>query len=127
MAGQVNRNAIEFFDFKIVHKTIDGARRCDPGYPASLDLMHFLGTDGLAMLLSWLSIGPIKGGGRPSIAVTDLDEFVDFVRRVQTPYYEEARPRFGDGKTLDWLSDANEYSPYRPDTLRKIAEDKLCR
>lgn len=99
-------------------------RRCDPGgahgYLSSMDLQHFLGPDGLALLLSWLSVGPLKGGGSGP-CVADLDEFVDFVRRVQTPYYEEARPHFGDEHTYYWLGDANEYHPYLPETLQDIA------
>lgn len=118
------------YDFKIVHKTIDSdpdPRRCDPGsaqgYHSSLDLESFLGSDGLAMLLSWLSVGPLKGGGGPR--VTNVDEFVDFVRRVQTPYYEEARSRFDEEKTHHWLDDANEYYPYLPETLSRIANGTL--
>ncbi|MFC0112277.1 hypothetical protein [Kibdelosporangium aridum] len=116
------------YDFKIVHKTIDSdpePQRCDPGssegYHSSLDLKLFLGPNGLAMLLSWLSIGPLKGGGSAP-QVENMDEFVDFVRRVQTPYYEEARSRFDEEKTHHWLGDANEYHPYLPETLRRIAD-----
>ncbi|MGH3389005.1 MAG: hypothetical protein ACRDOO_09010 [Actinomadura sp.] len=102
-------------------------RRCDPGaaagYTSNLDLTLFLDADGLSYLLSWLSTGSIKGGGHPDIAETDLDHYVDFVRRVQTPYYEEARPRLRDEKTRHWLGDAGEAYPYLPDTLRRIAEE----
>ncbi len=118
-------------DFKIVHKTIDSdpePQRCDPGtaqgYNSSLDLDLFLGSNGLAMLLSWLSIGPLKGGGSDP-RVANMDEFVDFVRRVQTPYYEEARSRFDEETTHHWLGDANEYAPYLPETLRSIADGTL--
>jgi hypothetical protein len=116
------------FDFKIVHKSIQSdpePRLCDPGarrgYVSNLPLSVFLGPDGLAMLLSWLSIGPLRGGGQ-SPRVADMDEFVSFVRRVQTPYYEEARFRFADEDTRQRLDDANEYYPYVPETLRRIAE-----
>jgi hypothetical protein len=84
-----------FHDFKIVHKG-----RCDPqveaGYTLSLGLGRFTGPDGLTLLLSWLSAGPLQGGGRPRIAPQDLDSYVDLVRRVQVPGYEQARRRFGD-------------------------------
>jgi hypothetical protein len=73
--------------------------------------------------LSWLSAGPLREDG--GIRVADMDEYVDLVRRVQTPYYEEARPRFGDEKTYHWLGDANEYYPYLPKTLQRIAEGAL--
>jgi hypothetical protein len=122
---------IRLFDFKIVHKTNLGApepRRCDPdnaaGYWSSLDLQQLLGAEGLALLLSWLSAGPLKGGGS-YLEIADMDEFVDFVRRVQTPYYEQARRRFGDEQTHHWLGDANEYYPYLPETLRRVADGTI--
>jgi hypothetical protein len=118
-------------NFMIVHKTNDHApdsRRCDPGsangFRSSVDLERFLGAHGLAMLLGWLSVGPLKGGGTAP-RVQNMDEFVDFFRRVQTPYYEEARPRFDDEKTHHWLDDANEYYPYVPETLSRIADGTL--
>lgn len=121
----------DYYDFKIVHKTIASdphPYRCDPGaengFTSSLPLNAFLGADGLALLLSWLSQGPLKSGGTEP-RVVDMDQFVDLVRRVQTPYYEEARSRFDDERTHYWLGDANEYAPYRPDTLRRIADGTL--
>lgn len=116
--------------FLIVHKSIDG-RRCDPGaqsgYNSSLDLDMFLGPEGLTMLLSWLSIGPLKGGGGTRIAPEGLDAYVDLVRRVQIPHYEEARSKFGDEDTEHWLGDANEYYPYIPDVLDRVANGTLRR
>ncbi|MER7114138.1 hypothetical protein ABT332_06575 [Saccharomonospora azurea] len=121
------------YDFKIVHKTIlsdPEPRLCDPGskrgYSGNLDLTLFLGADGLALLLSWLSPGPMQGGTNAP-RVVNMDQFVDFVRRVQTPYYEEARTRFADDQTHHWLGDANEYAPYLPETLQKIADGTLGR
>ncbi|MGW6449519.1 hypothetical protein [Lentzea sp. NPDC055074] len=120
------------YDFKIVHKTIESdpdPRRCDPGsaagYSGNLDLPLLLGADGLTWLLSMLSNGPLAGGGGRNVA--DLDEYVHLVRRLQTPYYEEARVKFNDEDTHHWLSDANEVLPYLPDTLRRIAEGTLGR
>lgn len=123
--------SLEDYDFKLVHKTIDSdpePKRCDPGnaqgFYGSLDLEKFVGADGLAMLLSWLSAGPIIGSGQAS-RVKDIDEFVDLIRRVQTPYYEEARLRFDESAVRERLDDSNEYYPYLPATLRSIAEAPL--
>lgn len=106
------------YDFKVIHKT-----RCDDDkYPSSLAVEDFLGQDGLAYLLSFLSIGPIKknigqkGGG----TVKSLDEFVDFFRRMQVPYYEEARTKFNDPDVLENLADSNEVYPYLPGNLQNI-------
>jgi len=108
-------------DIMIIHQA-----KCDPGsgagYASSYPLTEFLGTDGLTTLLSWLSVGPIYGPSEITPTVRDLDEFVDFVRRVQIPYYEEARPHFGEEKVQHALGDASESYPYHPDVLKRIAD-----
>lgn len=123
-----------YSDFMIVHKTFRreaNPRHCDPGaksgYIMNLDLDHFFGVNGLTMLLSWLSIGPLKDGGGSRIASSDLDAFVDLVRRVQVPNYEQARPRFREEDTRYWLDDANEYYPYLPEVLDRVAKGTLGR
>lgn len=104
------------FDFKIIHKV-----RCDRGgYPCSNALDQFLGFDGLTYLMGFLSVGPIKAAQSQS-RVRDLDEFVDFVRRVQIPWYEEARRRFDDEEVQLDYQDGTESAPYRQDALRGIA------
>ena len=85
--------------------------------------MEFLGDKGLAYTLSFLSAGPVQSalGGAPQCEISDFDGFVDFLRRVQTPYYEEARRHFRDPDLLDDFADANEVLPYLPDELQRIA------
>lgn len=105
--------------FKIVHQS-----KCDSdSYPASAALKNFIGSSGLNYLMSFLSPGPLmtrNRGGTPS--VTDFDEFSDFVRRVQIPYYEEARRFFGIEEVINHFCDANEVYPYTPDVLKSIIE-----
>lgn len=117
-----------YHSFRIVHKSIDG-RRCDPGarsgFMMNLDLNYFLGPEGLALLLSWLSAGPLKGGGECRVAAEGMDAYTDLVRRLQLPHYEEARPKFGDEHTRHWLDDANEVYPYLPDVLERVANGIL--
>ena len=108
--------------FKIIHKT-----KCDldkKHYMSSTALENFLGENGLVCLLSKLSIGPIKKhiGEGSHCSAADIDEFVDFIRRVQTLFYEEARCNFGNPDLLEDYSDANEISPYLPDRLEKIVK-----
>jgi len=107
-------------DFKIIHR-----QKCDiKQYPSSAALEDFIGVDGLAKLLSMLSLGPIKenlGAGKHR-DIADTDEFVDFVRRVQTPNYEEARRKFGDPDLLDDFSDSNEIAPYLQERLQRIIQ-----
>jgi hypothetical protein len=113
-------------EFLLVHKNIDG-RTCDPGarsgFVSNLELSAGLGEDGAAYLLSLLSVGPLKGNG--SCKVANMSGWVDLFRRLQTPWYEEARPHFDDEKTRHWLDDANEVLPYMPEVLEKIAKGTL--
>lgn len=103
--------------FKIVHK---GA--CDlDARMQSLGLDDLAGQGGQVWLLSWLSYGPIKNLGN-SIRVLDMDGYVDLFRRLQTPWYEEARPYLRAHVTLEGWGDANEIAPYDSDSLRRIAE-----
>mgnify|MGYP003351512562 CR=1 FL=1 len=105
----------------VIHQT-----KCDSNdFPASAALKDFVGPEGLAYLLSFLSLGPImaRRGQKSHSSVVDLDGFVDFVRRVQTPYYEEARRAFGAEKLREWFSDSNEVAPYLPERLKGIIED----
>ncbi len=114
----------KYGDCKIIHKA-----RCDPEgeYSDSMPLESFLGHDGLAMLLSWLNLGPLLGRSRSTPEVHNLDEFVDFVRRVQTLFYEEARQLFSDEDVQYWLADANPNYPYLPETLKQITAGTLGR
>lgn len=108
-------------DYKIIHQS-----KCDPGskdFTFSLPLESLLGEDGLAHLLSWLSPGPIQGPSDSWPEVQDFDEYVDLVRRLHTPYYEEARTRFSNEEVESRLADSNPYAPYLPETLRRIAEE----
>lgn len=110
------------YDFKIIHHI-----KCDNNeYPSSIDLESFIGENGRSVLLSLLSVGPIKINiGQSSRSnIKDLDEFVDLFRRLHLPYYEEARIKFRNSELLKDYSDANEYFPYRSKKLKKIIETK---
>lgn len=116
-------------DFRIVHKNIPGTRRrCDPeaaeGFIDSTELSSLLGANGLADLLSLLSAGPFSGL-RGVVRVADFDGYVDLVRRVQTPWYEEARPFCSTEHTRELIGGANYTYPYLPDTLERIADQKI--
>ena len=102
-------------DFKIIHQ-----KDCDlKDHASSTALSDMLGPDGLAKLLSFLSYGPLRDGSqqRPP---KDMDEFVDLVRRLQSPHYEEARRRFGEDDVQADYADANEVYPYMQERLQAI-------
>lgn len=103
--------------FRIVHK---GA--CDPDRSDhSMELGDMLGQDGLAWMLAFLSPGPLHHP-RNSPRIRDFDEFVDVLRRLQVPHYEQARQYWHVPEVGDRWSDANEVYPYTPDQLAQIVE-----
>ncbi len=109
-------------DFTVIHKI-----KCDPkkGFPCSMPIETFLGADGLVYLTSFLSLGPIKGVmGSNFTGVRDFDEFVDFMRRMQTPYYEDARRFYETEDVVERYNDANEVMPYMPEYCEKIAREE---
>ncbi|SMF95690.1 hypothetical protein SAMN02949497_3064 [Methylomagnum ishizawai] len=106
------------FSFKVIHQ-----KKCDISeFPSSAAVEDFLGEAGLNYLLSFLSIGRIKIllGQHSGGSIKDMHEFVDFFRRMQTPYYEEARTKFSNHDLLEWFSDSNEVYPYQTEVLKKI-------
>lgn len=107
--------------FKIIHQS-----DCDrDDHDSSLALEDFLGQDGLNLLLTYLSPGPIRKHFErgPRSSIPELDEFVDFIRRVQIPYYDAARVRFKHPQVREDFRDSGELLPYRPETLKRISED----
>jgi hypothetical protein len=103
--------------FIILHKG-----KCDPrGLTQSQALGDFLGPDGLATLTSFLSYGNINPEGLGN-RIADMDEFIDFFRRVQLPWYEQAREHFSSEAVHRDYDGANEVQPYLQRDLRQITE-----
>jgi len=103
-------------NFNIVHQD-----RCDSGVQhSSAALGDFLGPDGLAYLTSMLSYGPaLQGQGSPT--APNLEQFTDFLRRVQLPFYEEARQRYQEQDVQDDLQGTNQVAPYLQRYMRRLA------
>lgn len=109
------------YDFKITHKNSYGKLCDDKMRASSMELTWVLGNSGLVWLTSFMSrgfLGNFKGGN----SIKDWDNFTDFFRRVQLPYYEEARKYFDTDLTKHEMQDSNEVSPYSEDTLKRIIE-----
>lgn len=116
------------YGFRLVHKSTDG-RKCGPGskagYSSYETLREYLGPDGVQRLLSHVSSGPLMTSAEgPSSRTVDAYSFVDMFRRLQTPYYEEARRHFGCEAVQQEYAGANEVLPYLPKSLEYIAT--LC-
>jgi hypothetical protein len=99
-------------NFHIVHNRSrcfqnDGHDECSDNH-----LHYFVGPAGLAYLLS--IIDPAVGDGPPA----DLAEYLEVFRRLQVPYYEEARPRISE--------EARRESPYTvttPEYCEQVARE----
>jgi len=103
--------------FKIIHQG-----KCDDSLnPSSCALPDLLGPNGLNYLLAKMSYGPLATSSKPT-GPADLDEFVDLVRRLQLPHYEEARRKFSSDAVKDHFSGSNEIRPYMQDALQIIIQ-----
>jgi hypothetical protein len=105
-----------YFDFKIIHKV-----KCDlKDHISSTALPEFLGADGLSKLLAMLSYGIVivNQGIAPPPKIKNIDEYVDLIRRIQTPNYEQARSFFSEYDA----DGANEFLPYTQKELLNITK-----
>jgi hypothetical protein len=111
------------YDFKIIHHNKCGQQ---PPNTSWLYLTDFIGHDGLGNLLSHLSCGPVLISKKPDnknyCDISDFDGYVEFFRRVQVPYYEEARRLFNADNIPEELQDLiaewNEIEPYKQANLK---------
>lgn len=108
-----------FHSWKIIHQG-----ECDlDDHHCSGALVDFLGVEGLNVALSYLDDGPFATGGRgPGSSIPNLKEFVDFIRRVQIPYYDLARVRFDNPRVVEDFRD-HEVWAFTPERCKQIATD----
>lgn len=78
-------------------------------------------------MLSHLSVGPVKINLNETkeLSIENIDEFVDLIRRIHTPIYEQVRQKFDDPAIFNDLYDCNEVSPYLQDSLKSLANKKI--
>ena len=85
-------------------------------------LKAFRGVDGKVRLLSLIDPGPdFRMEYRERIA--DMRLFLEFFRRVQIPYYEEARLYWGRAQADGYFAGANEIWTYLPRNLKTLIEE----
>lgn len=112
-----NEDDTPMHSWKIIHQG-----KCDlRDHDSSAALVDFLGVEGLNVALSYLDPGPLRAGERgPRSSIPKLKEFVDFIRRVQIPYYDLARVRFNNPSVVEDFG-GKEITAYMPDTCKLIA------
>jgi hypothetical protein len=108
-----------YADFKIIHQG-----QCDKTPTSgSMSVPEFLGDNGCSNLLSFLSKGLIRVNHTevPStISPANIDDFVDLFRRLQTPFYEEARIHFDNSELFQEFREENDRYVYSEKNLRQI-------
>ncbi len=102
--------------FRIVHHS-----RCAlQDHTHAAPLSDFVGVDGLAHLLGLVSLGALRRSSM--MGVKDMNEWVDLVRRLHTPHYEEARRRFDDEELRDQYSRSTSAAPYLQRSLLSMLQ-----
>ncbi len=118
----------KYYDFKIVHQcrrdSMGNIAGCDNlrEYPLSAHLPNFLGKRGLVYLLSFIDVGAMHSPDNLYTYVKDMREFTEFFKRLQIPYYEEARLYWNKAIADGYFDGANEIWVYLPFTLQRLIE-----
>ncbi len=123
---QWNRNSnLEIDDFIIVHhKTASPREHSRDGcyrYSSDSDLPRFLGVHGQIELTSLLDPG-VYHLPKYSQQVVDIRKWVDFYRRLQLPYYEEARRYWSVASSNGYFAGLTQVCIYLPDNLKRMIE-----
>lgn len=113
---------------RIVHKNAlkngkqEGCDKDLKNYPRSSSLVSFLGDEGKVLFLSLVDPGPnfIKEYKK---SISDIRLFLEVFRRLQLPYYEEARLYWNKARDAGFFADVNEVSLYLPKTLKYIVDN----
>ena len=94
----------------------------DRRYSMPLPLESFLGDEGKVHFLSMIDPGPdFREDYREHIA--DKRLLLETFRRLQLPYYEEARLYWDKAKADGYFDGANEIWTYLPRTLKNLVEE----
>ncbi len=123
---QWNRNLNqEIDDFVIVHHFSASPKKHNRDgcykYDSDSDLESFLGERGIVELTALLDPGPYHMPEYKTM-VADIRKWIDFYRRLQLPYYEEARQYWEEAISDGYFDDANEIYIYLPEKLKRMIE-----
>ena len=93
--------------------------------PMSQPLESLLGDNGKVYLLSMIDPDPGLCW-EFSKRIADMRLFLEFFRRVQLPYYEEARMYWGKARSDSFFDGANEIWTYLPRNLKAVNRNVFC-
>jgi len=120
----------EYHGFKIVHHKLFSPNKDAGGSnlythtPGRSDwpLRDFTGEAKMAHILSLIDVGPYHDPDFGGPRVRDVREYIEFVRRLTIPYYEEARQYWGKALDDGYFASANEVWIYLPENLKELIE-----
>lgn len=122
-----NPTLLENSRFKIIHNSYSSPNEdCffysqNPNGKSSA-LNDFLNENQMPRLLSFLDVGPHHAPQHLGAEIRDMREYVEFMRRLTIPYYEEARHYFQEAENDGYFDGANELWIYQSDTLKYLIE-----
>lgn len=119
------------FDFRIVHhltssplgiNSNDGCyQHTDAIGRSDLNLDNFTNKEtGMAHILKFLDVGPYHEQNYEGPYIKDMREYVEIIRRLTIPYYEEARLYWSQALEDGYFDDANEVWMYKTDNLKQL-------
>jgi len=76
----------------------------------------------MAHILEFLDVGPYHQPVYKKTDLSDIRQYVETVRRLTIPYYEEARLYWDKAKEDGYFQDANEIWIYKVENLKKLIE-----
>ena len=85
-----------------------------------LKIERYIGRIGLVQLLQFIDVGPHHVPNYSGVNFDDGREFAELFRRLQLPYYEEARRYWDQAKRDGFFDGANENRIYQSDFLEGI-------
>lgn len=111
-------------EFYIVHNDQFCYRHSRRRGRKDMHLEYFLGPDGLMKLMSLYDPGAHNYSSNLEIVLPkDMLEWNEIVRRLQIPYYEEARHLWRIVQSEGEFDGVNEYLPYTQEFMKRLIED----
>jgi hypothetical protein len=123
------QNERKAYGFRIVHHATSSPLREEgkncydyTGHHGRMDLPLDSFINHIPQLLVFLDVGPYHEPEYRGIKVKDMREFLEFVRRLTVPYYEEARLYWEKAICDDFFYDFNPVYIYTSSSLKEVIE-----
>lgn len=118
------------YGFRIVHHALASPRQLDGNCyrytdergRRDMDLEQFLGAGGIVKMLSFINMGSLHDDFDAKPRIKSSGEWVKLFKRLQVPYYEEARLYWDKAEEDGFFDGANEIASYLPETLKELIE-----